>query len=191
MFQKFPRPTASNLRFWNFSLCYAAMCTLWSCWLLFSAFGSAWLIIASLYVIHSDVMSNACPLWPFLFLFLIYTDIAVMENFWTEISRIQRDAVVWMHESFIMMLPSVENQAFIQCLYKLLMMAHGEHYSKVDNWPAEAVSQCNSPSAAPASLHPSYKWFHKPLRYKTANHNNLGCHFVMDLSCNNLIPNWW
>lgn len=75
--------------------------------------------------------------------FYMYADIAVMENFWTEISRIQRDAVVWMHEAFIMMLPAVENQAFIQCVYKLLMMAHGEHYSKVDNWPAEAVSLSN------------------------------------------------
>lgn len=69
-----------------------------------------------------------------------FTDIAVMQNFWTEIAKIQRHAVIWMHEVFINMLPAVEGQAFIQCLYKLLMMAHGELYSKVDNWPAENVS---------------------------------------------------
>lgn len=88
----------------------------------------------------------------FLYSNLLFVDITVMQNFWTEISKIQRDAVVWMHEAFIMMLPAVESQAFIQCLYKLLMMAHGEHYSKVDNWPAEAVSNINLASACTDSV---------------------------------------
>ncbi|XP_067931599.1 integrator complex subunit 1-like [Watersipora subatra] len=65
-------------------------------------------------------------------------DIAVMQTFWTQIAKIQRDAVNWLFESFILMLPNVESQNFIQCLYKLVMMAQSEHYSKVDNWPAEA-----------------------------------------------------
>ena len=67
------------------------------------------------------------------------TDITVMQTFWTQIAMIQKDAVNWLYESFISMLPNIDNQNFIQCLYKLLMMAQSDHYSKVDNWPAEAV----------------------------------------------------
>lgn len=63
-----------------------------------------------------------------------------MQTFWTQIAKIQKDAVIWMHDTFITMLPNIESQAFLQCLYKLLMMAQSDHYSKVDNWPAEAVS---------------------------------------------------
>ncbi|KAF6032449.1 INTS1 [Bugula neritina] len=65
-------------------------------------------------------------------------DASVIQTFWSQIANIQKTSVSWMYETFTSMLHVTDGQGFIQCLYKLLMMAHGEHYSKVDNWPTEA-----------------------------------------------------
>lgn len=62
-----------------------------------------------------------------------------MQTFWAQIASIQRDAVAWMSESFITMVPGVDGQFFIQCLYKFLMMAPSEAYIQIDNWPTEQV----------------------------------------------------
>jgi len=58
-----------------------------------------------------------------------------MQTFWSQIANIQKDAVIWMHQTVLSMLPKVEGQIFVQCLYKLLMMAAKDLYCQV-NWEA-------------------------------------------------------
>lgn len=64
---------------------------------------------------------------------------AVIQQFWSQVAAIQRDAVAWMCDTFTAMMPKSEPHHFIECLYKLLMMAPAERYYQTDNWPSEQV----------------------------------------------------
>ncbi|XP_065065814.1 integrator complex subunit 1-like [Rhopilema esculentum] len=63
-------------------------------------------------------------------------DLSVLQEFQTQISLIQRDAVWWFHTKVLQMFTPSEKD-FISCLNKVLFLEGNECYQSKDSWPSE------------------------------------------------------
>ncbi|KAF5307904.1 hypothetical protein FQR65_LT06471 [Abscondita terminalis] len=63
-------------------------------------------------------------------------DVSVLQAFQLQVSNIQREAIIWLHDSAVRVFrPSPAD--FLHILHKVIFLAQAEEYYKVDSWPGE------------------------------------------------------
>ncbi|XP_018336442.1 integrator complex subunit 1 isoform X3 [Agrilus planipennis] len=63
-------------------------------------------------------------------------DAIVLQAFQSQVSNIQREAVIWLHDIAVRIFRPNQTD-FVHVLHKVLFLAPGEEYYKVDSWPGE------------------------------------------------------